>query len=141
DLDDPDPARRARSDDRAPAPCRPVVPRMSGVARAGARTTGVARPAARSARARPGEVARWVFLAAVGLFFLLPQLAMARFAFQNVPVVHLDLGTLGTGWSLDRLTQALAEPALWETARTSLGLAVLAVVLNLALLLPLAVLA
>lgn len=82
-----------------------------------------------------------MFLAAVGLFFALPQLAMARFAFQNVPVVHLDLSTLGTGWSVARLGEALAEPGLWEAARTSAVLATLAVLLNLVLLLPLAVLA
>ena len=97
----------------------------------------------------PGSVAgtrrwvgavRWAFLGALGLFFLVPQLAMARFAFQNVPVAMLDTSTLWTGWSLARLGQALTEPALWESARVSALLAVLAVLLNLALLLPLAVL-
>lgn len=83
--------------------------------------------------------ARWTFLGALGLFFGVPQLAMARFAFQNVPVTMLDASTLWTGWSLARLGQALTEPALWESARVSALLAVLAVLLNLALLLPLAV--
>lgn len=83
--------------------------------------------------------ARWTFLGALGLFFLVPQLAMARFAFQNVPVAMLDASTLWSGWSLARLGQALTEPALWESARVSALLAVLAVLLNLALLLPLAV--
>ena len=65
---------------------------------------------------------------------------MARFAFQNVPVVLLDSSTLLKGWSAHRLVEALAEPELWTSARTSVVLAVLAIVLNLALLLPLAVL-
>ena len=84
---------------------------------------------------------RWAYLLALGAFFAIPQLAMARFAFQNVPVVLLGPDTLTTGWSAARLVEALSVPALWEAARTSVLLAVLAVVLNLALLLPLAVLA
>ena len=84
-------------------------------------------------------VARWTFLAGLGLSFLVPQLAMARFAFQNVPVATLDSSTLWTGWSLARLGEALTEPALWVSVRVSVMLAVLTVLLNLALLLPLAV--
>lgn len=84
---------------------------------------------------------RWTFLALLGLYFLVPQLAMARFAFQNVPVALLDANTLATGWSLRPLADALSEPALWQAARTSAVLAAAAVVLNLALLLPLSVLA
>lgn len=88
---------------------------------------------------RWGGVARWTFLGALGLFFFIPQLAMARFAFQNVPVAMLDSSTVWQGWSLSRLGEALTEPALWEAARTSALLATLTVLLNLALLLPLAV--
>lgn len=84
-------------------------------------------------------VLRWTFLGVLGAFFLVPQLAMARFAFQNVPVAMLDASTLWTGWSLARLGEALTEPELWAAARTSALLAVLTVLLNLALLLPLAV--
>ena len=35
------------------------------------------------------RILRNVFLVAVGLYFLVPLLAMARFAFQSVPVVLL----------------------------------------------------
>jgi putative spermidine/putrescine transport system permease protein len=87
-----------------------------------------------------GSMVRWVFLVVLGLFFLVPQLAMARFAFQNVPVVLLNTDTLFQGWSATRLVEALSEPELWTHARTSALLAVLAIVVNLALLLPLAVL-
>ncbi|WP_197024662.1 ABC transporter permease [Cellulomonas sp. KRMCY2] len=105
------------------------------------------RPAGRGTARRPAvrrspvHWFRWTYLVALGLFFAVPQLAMARFAFQNVPVALLDRTTLGTGWSLARLGEALAEPDLWAAARVSLLLAGLAIVLNLALLLPLAVLA
>jgi putative spermidine/putrescine transport system permease protein len=87
------------------------------------------------------RVGRWVFLSVLGLYFVVPQLAMARFAFQNVPVALLDSGTLTRGWSLRPLLEALSEPALWTAARTSIVLTVLAVGLNLALLLPLSILA
>lgn len=95
----------------------------------------------RRPRPAPSAPLRWAFLVGLGLFFLVPQLAMARFAFQNVPVVLLDRSTLWSGWSLSRLGEALGEPALWDAARTSVLLATLSILLNLALLLPLAVLA
>jgi len=100
--------------------------------------------ARRGRRLRPGQgarIGRWVFLSVLGLYFVVPQLAMARFAFQNVPVALLDSGTLTRGWSLRPLLEALSEPALWAAARTSVVLTVLAVLLNLALLLPLSILA
>ncbi|MCR6493129.1 ABC transporter permease [Cellulomonas sp. P24] len=92
-------------------------------------------------RHRGLRVVRWTFLAVLGLYFLLPQLAMARFAFQNVPVVLLDASTLFSKWSASSLVDALTQPALWDAAKTSAILAVLAVLLDLALLLPLAILA
>lgn len=88
---------------------------------------------------RRGGVLRWVVLIGFGLYFLVPQLAMARFAFQNVPVALLDGSTWTTGWSLGRLTEALGEPELWRAAGLSALLAVLTVALALALLLPVAV--
>lgn len=91
-------------------------------------------------RGRAARVWRWVFLVALAAYFVVPQLAMARFAFQNVPVVRLDASTLLQGWSLRRLGEALGEPELWASARTSVLLAVLAMLLTLVLLLPLAVL-
>jgi len=98
----------------------------------------------RGRRPRPGQgarIGRWVLLSVLGLYFVVPQLAMARFAFQNVPVALLDSGTLTRGWSLRPLLEALSEPALWAAARTSMVLTVLAVLLNLVLLLPLSILA
>ncbi|MCL3861331.1 ABC transporter permease [Actinotalea sp. K2] len=122
----------------APPPAGAPAPRRAPVGRRGDPGAGQRRP---RRLPRAGQVLRWTYLVALGLFFVVPQLAMARFAFQNVPVALLDRGRLLEGWSLDRLGQALGEPALWEATRTSVVLAVLAIALNLALLLPLAVLA
>ncbi|WP_258723638.1 ABC transporter permease [Cellulomonas sp. NS3] len=92
-------------------------------------------------RRRTTRTGRTVFLVLLGAFFVVPQLAMARFAFQNVPVALLDADRLLSGWTARPLLDALAQPELWEAARTSAVLAVLAVLLNLALLLPLSILA
>ena len=94
-----------------------------------------------SSAGRPLRIVRTVFLVLLGAFFVVPQLAMARFAFQNVPVVLLHLDNLFSRWSLRPLLDALGEPDLWAAVRTSVLLAVLAVLLNLALLLPLSILA
>jgi len=84
---------------------------------------------------------RWTFLGILAVYFIVPQLAMARFAFQKVPVILLSWDTIGKGWSLQPLIDALKEPDLWSAVRTSLMLAALAVLLNLVLLVPLAVIA
>ncbi|BDO43760.1 ABC transporter permease subunit [Cellulomonas sp. NTE-D12] len=103
---------------------------------------GAGRRPGAARRRRPGlEAVRWTFLVVLGLYFVVPQLAMARFAFQNVPVVLLDQHTLLSRWSAASLLRALHEPALWQATRTSALLAVLTLVLDLALLLPLAVVA
>lgn len=81
---------------------------------------------------------RYLFLIALGLFFFLPMLAMARFAFQTVPVVKLNLETLFDGWTLRSLFAAVTDPGAIATTRLSVTLAVLTVLLTFILLLPLA---
>ncbi len=88
---------------------------------------------------RPAAASKAVFLIAIGLYFAIPMLAMARFAFQNVPVALLSPDKLLTGWSLAGLWTAIADPGIIAATRTSLLLVVFAIVLNLALLLPLAI--
>jgi len=82
---------------------------------------------------------KWAFLIALALFFLLPMLAMARFAFQSVPVVLLTPETLFTGWSIDPIVESFTNPQALSAARTSVMLAALTILLNLVLLIPLAV--
>ncbi|GAA3809076.1 ABC transporter permease subunit [Cellulomonas soli] len=137
-LDTP---RRTEQDGTAVDAPTPTVTSGRGARRA-ARFVGrprEARPAAPGRRVL--GVVRWTFLGVVAVYFLVPQLAMARFAFQNVPVVLLGPDDLLRGWSLRPLLDALAEPALWSAARTSALLALATVTLTLALLLPLAVVA
>lgn len=86
-----------------------------------------------------GSILKWVFLVLVALYFVVPMAAMARFAFQNVPTALLSGDTLFTGWSAAGLWTAITDPRVLAATRTSLLLVVFAIVLNLALLLPLAV--
>lgn len=86
-----------------------------------------------------GKVFRSVFLIGLLLYFALPQLAMARFAFQNVPTALLSPDTIFDKWSIQALTDAFAKPELWATVRTSLLLCLLTTALILALLVPVAV--
>lgn len=75
------------------------------------------------------------------LYFLLPQLAMARFAFQAVPTALLSWDSALRNWSADALITALQKPALWTAVRTSIVVAILTTLLNLTLLVPVALVA
>jgi putative spermidine/putrescine transport system permease protein len=90
-------------------------------------------------RARPASFLRWAFLILVALYFVVPMLAMARFAFQNVPTALLTPEKIFTGWSLSGLWAALTDPQILSAAKTSVLLVVFAIILNLVLLVPLAI--
>jgi putative spermidine/putrescine transport system permease protein len=92
------------------------------------------RPASRVGRIGPVGV-----LVLSGLFFLLPLLALARFALQNVPTVRLGWSTLFDKWSITGLTRVFSDPHFGPTLTLSLKLALGTVVLTLALLLPTAI--
>lgn len=97
-------------------------------------------PAAPARRGRPPRrIGSTVVLVVAAVYFLVPLVAMARFAFQRVPVARLGWGTLLEGWSLRSLDTAFSDPgfgpALWASARLAVG----AIVLTLGLLLPTAV--
>lgn len=86
-----------------------------------------------------GRVIKWAFLVGIALFFIVPMLAMARFAFQNVPVALLSWDKAFTGWSAAGLWTAMTDPAVLQATKTSLSLVAFAIVLNLAILLPLSI--
>ncbi len=71
-----------------------------------------------------------------GLFYLLPLVAMARFAFQRIPVASLTWGQAFDRWTLDGLTTVLGDEDFRSALWISLRLAVGTVVLNTAVLLP-----
>jgi putative spermidine/putrescine transport system permease protein len=77
-----------------------------------------------------------LLLVAIGLFYLLPMLSMARFAFQRVPMYLLDRDTLLTKWTFMPLVDAVRRPEFATAALLSVRLAAIAAVLTLVLLLP-----
>ena len=54
------------------------------------------------------KVLRGIFLAAIAVYFIAPQLAMARFAFQSVPTALLTPDRLLEGWSMLALAVMVA---------------------------------
>lgn len=76
----------------------------------------------------------WVVVVACTLFFLVPMLAMARFALQRVPVSLLGRDTLFERWTLDGVTETLADEKLRPAALLSIRLGVItALVVNVLL--------
>jgi putative spermidine/putrescine transport system permease protein len=86
-----------------------------------------------------GNALRFGLIAMVGLYFIIPMLAMARFAFQKTPVALLTPDTIFDRWTLSGLFDAFGEEGLHHSAWISIQLALLAVLVNLALLLPLSI--
>ena len=70
------------------------------------------------------------------LFFVLPLLAMARFSFQNVPMIRLGRSTLFDGWSASGVTKAFRNPDFRSSLGLSVRLAFFTVGMTLLLLLP-----
>jgi putative spermidine/putrescine transport system permease protein len=79
------------------------------------------------------------YLVLIGIYFALPMIAMARFAFQKVPTALLTPETLFTGWSVSGLWTALSDPLIVSATWTSLQIVALSILLNLLLLVPLAI--
>lgn len=78
----------------------------------------------------------WLVITIVSLFFIVPLLAMTRFALQKVPMSLLGRSTIFSRWSLKGIINTISDdkfrPAFFLSAR----IGVLTVVLVLALLLP-----
>jgi putative spermidine/putrescine transport system permease protein len=78
----------------------------------------------------------WTVLGTVFLFYLLPMVAMARFAFQQVPVIRLGWGTFLERWTLEPMMRSLTSELFLSSAWLSIRIGILSVVLSLTLLVP-----
>jgi putative spermidine/putrescine transport system permease protein len=92
-----------------------------------------------TARRLPVSALRITYLVLIAIYFALPMLAMARFAFQNVPMALLTPEKLLTGWSLSGLWTAITDPQVMSAAWTSLQIVALSIVVNLLILVPVAI--
>lgn len=84
---------------------------------------------------------RWTFWTVLLLYFFLPLLAMARFAFQTVPVVNLSAETIGQGWGVGALVDVFTDRGAAQALGLSLQLTALTGVISLLIIIPLAVVA
>jgi putative spermidine/putrescine transport system permease protein len=96
-------------------------------------------PIAVGSRSRFGRLVPTIVLIVSALFFLLPLLTLARFAFQNVPTAVLGWDTLFDKWSMEGVTTALTDGGFWTSLKLTLRLAIGTVVITLGLLLPTAI--
>ena len=78
----------------------------------------------------------WVVITLAAVFFVIPMLAMARFAFQRVPVALLGRNTLFDRWTLDGLVDMFRDPDFRPALWLSLRISVLTVALTLLVMLP-----
>ncbi len=78
----------------------------------------------------------WTVLGLVLAFYLLPMLAMARFAFQQVPVIRLGWETALTGWTIEPMIRSLTSDVFLESAWLSVRIGLSSVALSLLLLVP-----
>jgi putative spermidine/putrescine transport system permease protein len=69
-------------------------------------------------------------------YFVIPLIAMARFSFQSIPMVRLGWSNLFDRWSLRPAFRAFHDPTFMPALIYSVKLAVGAIFLTLALLLP-----
>ena len=84
-------------------------------------------------RRRLGRLGPNIVTIICGLFFLLPLLALARFALQNVPTILLGASTLFKKWSFKGVTKAFNDPGFGPAFSLSLKLTVGTVLVTLLL--------
>jgi putative spermidine/putrescine transport system permease protein len=85
---------------------------------------------------RLGRLGPLAVVIVLALFFVLPLIAMARFAFQGVPMINLGWSTLTKRWSFEGVTKAFKDKEFQDALVLSLKLAFGTVAVTLALLVP-----
>lgn len=78
----------------------------------------------------------WIVLAIIAVFYAVPMIAMARFAFQRIPVIRLSWGNLLDSWTVAPLVDTFTDPDFRRSAVLSLGLAAATAFLTVLLLVP-----
>jgi len=113
------------------APADPTAPPAANTSKA----------ARRAQRAASGRLGPWrlLFLLVLGVYFFVPLLAMARFAFQRWAVPVLTWDKVFDGWSLGSIGDAFREPNTIPAARTTVLLAIATIAFTIVLLLPVSI--
>jgi len=85
---------------------------------------------------RRGRAGAWLVLVVVFVYYLVPMIAMTRFAFQRIPVIKLSFGNLFDKWTIAPLIETFKEPEFRSSASLSVQLAIATAALTLILLVP-----
>ena len=83
-----------------------------------------------------GRKGAWLVLAIVGIYYLVPMIAMTRFAFQRIPVIKLSSSNIFDKWTIAPLIDTFKEAEFRKSVMLSLRLAIGTALLTLALLVP-----
>lgn len=78
----------------------------------------------------------WLVVSSAAVFFALPMIAMARFAFQRVPMALLGWDTILERWTLDGLFDMFSDPDFRPALLLSIQIAVLTVIATFTIMLP-----
>lgn len=82
------------------------------------------------------RAAWWFVLVVAAVFYLVPMLSMARFAFQRIPVIKLAPNNVFSNWTVEPLLDTFGDPAFHEAAMLTLTLALGTAVATSMLLVP-----
>ena len=78
----------------------------------------------------------WPVIIVVGTFFIVPMLAMTRFAMQRVPMSLLGRDTLFSRWTIRGLMNTISDDQFQPAFLLSMRLGIVTVLVVLVLLLP-----
>lgn len=82
------------------------------------------------------RVFRWLVLGVMIVFYAVPMLSMARFAFQRVPVILLTWDTLFSRWTIEPLVDAVTSREFRRSAFMTVRIALLTAIVTLLVLMP-----
>lgn len=82
------------------------------------------------------RIGAWLTVSIVAVFYIVPMLAMARFAFQRIPVIKLSLGNVFQKWTIQPLIDQFGSQEFQRAATLSIMLAVATAFVTIMLLLP-----
>lgn len=85
---------------------------------------------------KPARALAWTVVVIVAVFYAVPMIAMARFAFQRIPVIKLTLGNLHEKWTFAPLLEMFADAQFRAAAGWSIALSIATALLTVVLLVP-----
>lgn len=82
------------------------------------------------------RIGAWVVLGVIVVYYAVPMIAMARFAFQRIPVIKLTPDNIFDKWTIAPLSDTFADPGFRSAAGWSIALAIATAFVTIVLLVP-----